>query len=212
MCFSATASFITSAATGAVGAGAMKRARKPYFLIALIPLIFSVQQLIEGLIWITEKPGSDATILGYFFLFFAFIWWPIYAPVAVHSVEKGKIRRFILKGFILLGMAASAYLLAVLYVEPLAVEVMDHSIYYNIDVPLTGFGIAYYIFVTVGSLIVSSEKYFWLFGLLVLISAIISLVFYLQTFTSVWCFFVAMLSFLVYFYIASKTKQTKKRH
>ena len=56
MCFSATASFGASAVLGAIGIIAVAKAKtKPQRLFATIPLIFAVQQLTEGLLWLSLK-------------------------------------------------------------------------------------------------------------------------------------------------------------
>jgi hypothetical protein len=54
MCFSATASFGAAVVLGTIGIVAMSKAgTKPQRLLAAIPLIFAVQQVTEGLIWLS---------------------------------------------------------------------------------------------------------------------------------------------------------------
>jgi len=57
MCFSASASFIAGASLFAVGVATLKRARARAELpFAMIPLLFGIQQLTEGVIWLTFSP------------------------------------------------------------------------------------------------------------------------------------------------------------
>ena len=54
MCFSATASFIAGTTLSVVGVAALKRTEaKTELPFAAIPLLFGIQQLIEGVIWLT---------------------------------------------------------------------------------------------------------------------------------------------------------------
>ena len=62
MCFSATASFSAGAALLIVGAVTVRRARRRAELpFSLIPVLFGIQQLIEGAIWLTfpDKAGTS---------------------------------------------------------------------------------------------------------------------------------------------------------
>ena len=55
MCFSASASFIAGTSLSAVGVAALRntkaRSEQP---LAAIPLLFGIQQLAEGVIWLTD--------------------------------------------------------------------------------------------------------------------------------------------------------------
>ena len=54
LCFSASASFIAGTSLSAVGVAALKsteaRTERPF---AMIPLLFGIQQMAEGVIWLT---------------------------------------------------------------------------------------------------------------------------------------------------------------
>jgi hypothetical protein len=53
MCFSAAASFVTAGVTGAIGAVALTRVNEPRELpLAATPILFALQQSIEGLLWL----------------------------------------------------------------------------------------------------------------------------------------------------------------
>ena len=83
MCFSATASFTAAAVLALTGVISVASApKKRWLLFALIPFLFSLQQFFEGVIWINGG-GS-----GNFFLFFAFVIWPIWIPVSLLLIEK----------------------------------------------------------------------------------------------------------------------------
>ncbi len=62
MCFSAPASFISGTALSVIGVAALKRTEsKSEIPFALIPLLFGIQQLTEGVIWLTFS--YDAPLL-----------------------------------------------------------------------------------------------------------------------------------------------------
>ncbi|MBI2415948.1 MAG: hypothetical protein HYV33_04815 [Candidatus Kerfeldbacteria bacterium] len=86
MCFSATASFVTSGALAITGSATLaKKPTRQLRWLAVIPLLFALQQTIEGLQWLAPKPSVLSTVLGYAFLLFAFLLWPSYLPLAVLS-------------------------------------------------------------------------------------------------------------------------------
>jgi hypothetical protein len=62
MCFSASASFIAGGSLSAVGVATLKQTKARTELpLAMIPLLFGVQQLTEGVIWLTFH--RDAPLL-----------------------------------------------------------------------------------------------------------------------------------------------------
>ena len=57
MCFSATASFTTALVLIPVGVYCVNKAtslQKSYWLFALMPLMFGVQQFFEGVVWLGD--------------------------------------------------------------------------------------------------------------------------------------------------------------
>ena len=84
MCFSATASFTASALLTPVGLYALRRTYQSdprYLALAAFPLLFGIQQAIEGGLWLALEGratlSTSTTALG--FLFFAYLLWPIFA-------------------------------------------------------------------------------------------------------------------------------------
>ena len=73
MCFSAEASFIASGGLAVAGGASLKVAKKEQRLIALIPLLFAIQQAIEGMQWLYLYRGTSSLKLAYAFLFFGFV-------------------------------------------------------------------------------------------------------------------------------------------
>ena len=104
MCFSATASFTAGAALLVVGAVTTRRARRPAELpFALIPVLFGVQQLIEGVLWLTfpDKAPQLNAVLTLLYSLFSHVLWPIYVPIAVLLLEVVTWSRKVLTGLAL---------------------------------------------------------------------------------------------------------------
>ena len=60
MCFSATGSFAVAAGLAGIGAVAVCRTKPPsHRLFAVIPLLFAIQQIAEGMVWLT-MPSQDS--------------------------------------------------------------------------------------------------------------------------------------------------------
>ena len=79
MCFSATASFSAGAVLLGVGTLTLKSARRPPELpFAAIPLLFAIQQLTEGVIWLTFSYQAPLlnTVMTHVYSFFSHVLWP----------------------------------------------------------------------------------------------------------------------------------------
>ena len=117
MCFSATASFSAGAVLLGVGALTLRSARRPRELpFAAIPLLFAIQQLSEGVIWLTfryEAPQLNAA-MTHVYSFFSHVLWPAYIPLAVLLIEPPGLRHRLLLAFVVGGLAVGVYLLYVL--------------------------------------------------------------------------------------------------
>ena len=91
MCFSAEVSFMAAAALLPAGGLALRRAlrtRRSYAPLAALPLLFGLQQLAEGLVWVSGESDDRRWVeifsIGY--MFFSWLAWPVWVPFApAHS-------------------------------------------------------------------------------------------------------------------------------
>lgn len=100
MCFSATASFVASGGLVAVGSATWAIARdkgdRSTLPLALTPLLFGLQQGLEGLVWLgidapIPPPGhaSSMTVVATMaYLFFAYAFWPVWMPWTAASLLR----------------------------------------------------------------------------------------------------------------------------
>ncbi len=58
MCFSAQASFGASAVLGIMGIYALRKAKQQERFLAMVPLLFAIQQACEGIVWVTYANPS----------------------------------------------------------------------------------------------------------------------------------------------------------
>jgi hypothetical protein len=204
MCFSATASFVAGTALSGIGVATLRRAEKKTEIpFALIPLLFGIQQLSEGVIWLTF--GHDALVLRQvmsdIYSGFSHVLWPIYVPFAVGLMEATRWRKRTLSVFQIAGLAVGLYLLYSIITRPLVAEVIGRHIVYESPHFYLPAVIVLYLAATCVSCFFSSHKFVNMFGVLALLSFIGTYVLYTRALVSVWCFFAAILSILIYVHL-----------
>ena len=197
MCFSSTASFTAGILLLGAGLLAVKSAHSPRELpLAAIPLLFSIQQLIEGVVWLTLR---DETLLlnaamTHAYTFFSHVLWPVYVPMAVLLVEPPGWRRTTLWGLLAAGGAVAAYLMYMLVVFSVVSRVTGQHIEYVSPHFFATAVMSVYLLSTVISPMISTHRWVKIFGVLALASFVAAYYFYERWFISVWCLFAAVLS------------------
>ncbi|HTL46640.1 MAG TPA: DUF6629 family protein [Verrucomicrobiae bacterium] len=204
MCFGPTASFTSGALLTAAGTATLKTTRsKKELLFAAFPLAFAVQQIIEGLLWLGVNDGpleQWRKPLAALFLFFAYLVWPLISPLGIYLLETQKKNQRILSVFIPIGIATACYMLWFIFHYDHHVTVVHHSIQYHIH-KFANFVGFLYLGATYAPYLFSSYKGVRTLGVLNIIFAAISRYMYWVTFDSVWCFFAALLSIGIYFFL-----------
>lgn len=215
MCFSASASFGTSIVLGCIGTAAIKKSgNSPQRLFAIIPLLFSVQQFAEGLIWLSlmnNVYSSVQTPAVYFFIFFAYAIWPIYIPLAFLIMETNTPRKRILWILLIVGIIEIIYTIVCLLLYSVQASISNHHIVYTFNYPPALSDLVFlrdgiYFIATLPAAFISSHKGAWIFGVMLIASYVISKIFFREAVVSVWCYFAAALSIIVFFLIAKNYK------
>jgi hypothetical protein len=208
MCFSATASFSAAAVIGSVGIVTLRSAAvKPdhrILALAAFPLLFALQQVMEGLLWLdlaAPAPGALRGVLVHAFQGYAEVFWPTFAPLAALLIERERWRRILISLCLVIGMALSAYLLVAMIGHPYQASVgQGHIVYRNDFQYPTGIEVPYVVATTV-SLVLSSERDVQRLALVILIGFAVAYVSFHHAYISVWCFFAAVASVMVYLYV-----------
>lgn len=204
MCFSATASFVAGTTLSIIGVATITKVKQRSELpFALIPLLFGIQQLLEGVIWLTFRHGAPLLkqTMTYLYSLFSHVLWPIYVPFAFRALETTPWRRAAMLWFQAAGLAVGLYLLYVIVTRPVIAQVVGQHIVYDSPhffiVPV----IVLYVASTCFTGTVSSHSFVRLFGGLALLSFIATYFFAASALVSVWCFFAAVLSVLIYLHL-----------
>ncbi|MFZ0406618.1 MAG: DUF6629 family protein [Cyanobium sp.] len=213
ICFSSPASFTAAALLLPLGSLAIQQTRRrhrPELLpLACMPVLFALQQAIEGLIWLQLESGSAPAAvrpLALAYLFFAFALWPSWIPWVALVIARGRLsplRQKLLRAFCLSGLLMGLALWLPLLIEPdrLTTTVAGHSIAYsarllfNNGLGEIGRGL-YVALITLPWLLIPSQR-LRLFTLALLASGLVADWLARHAFTSVWCFFSALLSGLI---------------
>lgn len=214
MCFSASASFTAAGVLAPVGvvAVAMARRRDParWLPLALTPLLFGAQQALEGMVWLgieSSVPLHDVRLIALAYLGFAFALWPIWMPwISLRLAGERAVlwQRRLMLLLLAVGGLLAALLWLPLLLNPELINPVVHrgSIDYQMQVP--GFApvnqrlvtLIYALIVCLPLLLTPIHRLRWLAGGLALAFTIAQLAF-LYAFSSVWCYFSALLSLLV---------------
>lgn len=220
MCFSATASFTASAVIGAIGCVTLASCTRPEERwLGAVPLLFALQQLAEGFVWLSfthrdYAAGQHAFTLC--FLFLAWAVWPVLIPLAFYKLEPAGPRRVWCRRVVFVGVAVALYacfnLLAKYPVPDIATchiiyhtqKLYRHELFF---IPHQ----AAYIMATVLPMFLSSLK-----GVKVLaVANFCALVFCFYLFQyalpSTWCFFAALLSALIFLILRRRRQVVPSR-
>jgi hypothetical protein len=213
MCFSAEASFVGGIVISAIGIATVREIHKPsQLLFASIPLFFGAQQITEGFLWLTIPHPEFAMIQKistHLFLLMAEVLWPLIIPLSVLFMEKEKGRKQILWIFLIMGIIVALYYtfcLAFLTVRP---QIMGYHIHYKSDFPESLAIIAFiiYLLATIPPLFISSIKRTKYLGILMFSSCVVTAIFFTQFLTSVWCFFAALISAVIFWILRDSKRK-----
>lgn len=215
MCFSATASFTAGAFLLGAGAMTLRMARRPSErLFAAIPLLFAIQQLTEGVVWLSfgwEMPVLT-TVMAQLYSFFSHVLWPVVVPLAAWLLEPRGPRRRVLAAVLAVGMAVGGYLLVGMFTDPIVARPIGQHIEYDAPHFYAAAVMTLYLSATTLGMLLSSHRTLKVFGALVLAASFVAYVAYARWFISVWCFFSAVLSVVVYLHVAASTNPMKEVH
>lgn len=202
MCFSATASFVSSGVIAVIGVATLRHVREPRALLfAAVPLLFALHQFCEGLVWL----GLDGKIgkvaldhVAFLFTLYAQGILPLLMPLAVVLMEPPGRRRSIILGLTGVGALVFVWDVTGLIAYPTHTFIDFQSISYRN--PATGNLVVsgLYILATCGALLLSTHRVVRWYGVLNVIGLTIVQIVRDYAFASVWCFYAALLSIMIY--------------
>ena len=184
----------------ALGVATIKKAeRKAEIPFAVIPLLFGVQQIIEGMLWLSFRFDDPLfnTTMTYAFSLFSHVLWPMLVPFSIGLMEQVAWRKKVILVFQVIGITVGLYLLYMIVKFPVTSKVTEHIVYVSphfYPVPV----MALYLTATCVGALFSSSKIINLFGVLALLLFMVAYWIHTVAFFSIWCFFAAILSAIIY--------------
>ncbi len=211
MCFSTTASFASFTILTTVGVAGLKYIKKTsQQFFAAIPFLFATQQLIEGFVWIgVLNNAAWKTIPIHLFIFFAQVVWAFWVPYSILRMETQMKRKRIINACLWIGILLAAYISYCLIFYDTTAFVSDYHVNYKLYFPHQYYpilGLLYLLPIIVPP-IASSVAEIRLIGILLLLSFIITKLLYNDEVISVWCFFAAIISSIVYWVLKNHAKE-----
>lgn len=181
----------------AIGSDAARhlRHRSDHLLLATLPLLLGVHQLIESLIW-WQLQGDLPHLVGrvalWLYLLIAFVVLPVFVPVAVLSLEPSSRLRWRMAPFVALGAVVSTVLLVALLRGPVTVELKPYHLAYGTRLHTGALIVTAYVIAICGALLFSGYRHILIFGLANLVAVAILARLTVDGFASLWCGYAAI--------------------
>ena len=210
MCFSSTASFIAGGVLSVVGVVTIKQTEKKSEIpFASIPLLFGIQQIIEGVIWLTFHNNAPELniVITFIYSVFSHVLWPIFVPFSIMLLEPVRWRKKVMFTLWIAGTVVGLYLFYNLFAFPITSRVENHHIVYFSPHFYIYTVMGFYVAATCVSSMFSSHNMIKFFGVMALVAFTISYLLYKISLVSVWCFFAAILSIIIYGYFKNKINE-----
>lgn len=217
MCFSATTSFAMAGVLASGGALCLQKSaymNQKYLPLAVMPVVVSVQQFMEGLAWIGAESGQQylLQVSALSYMFFVWVFWPSWISFMVSKLEPDLSRKKILEFFAAFGFIFGLllYLPYFIYPDWLQTQVLCHSLDYQTKIipdqfiprPFTA---ALYLALVGATPLLSSHRQIRLFGWSLIFFVPITHLIYSYAYISVLCFFAAFATIHL-IYIVTKNK------
>jgi len=205
VCFSAEASFVSSAVLTIGGIATLKQVRETTDLpFACFPLIFALHQFVEGCIWLIQgyssPPWLEAALASIFPLI-AYSLWATLVPYAIYRMENHVVRKKLLKICLVVGIGVSVFFLYYIVKGPVSVKIINNSIQYDFYFSFFVLSQWAYGFAIILAAMISSHKIINLFGLGLVVTYNVGKIFYAATYPSVFCFLAAWLSLIIFLHV-----------
>ncbi|WP_121626788.1 DUF6629 family protein [Poseidonibacter antarcticus] len=200
--------FTLSGAIGFIGILTLRQSSTSNeVLFAALPLLFALHQFTEGFVWLGVGGYIEARALELasgIFIYYAQGLLPFIIPLSIYLIEKDSKRKKLLAILSTLGLFLAIYTMYGFYQSPSSVEVVNNTLYYSHPWTENIYDASIYILTTCGSLMLSTSISVQIFGLLNFIGLVIIFLLRPYGFTSLWCFYAAVISTLLYFYFSER--------
>jgi hypothetical protein len=199
VCFSPQADVVGGVVVAAIGVDAFRnlRGRSSYLLLASLPLVLGVHQLIEAFVWWGLKgdvPHTLGRVALWAYLLIAFVVLPMFVPLAVLAIEPTARRRWRMAPFVAVGAGVTAVLFAAMLRSPIDVVEHPYHLEYVVRISHGGFVVGLYVVAVCGALLFSGYRHVEIFGFANLVAVVLLAWLTLDGFASLWCGYAAVSS------------------
>jgi hypothetical protein len=207
MCFSAEVSFGASAILVTTGVLTIRKSnKKNQLFFAMIPILFGIQQFMEGWVWVSlQNEGYNiiSTVSMFGFLIFAQLIWPVWVPLSAYTLETNKTRKLLITFSLALGIFLALLLGYRFFAYEVSASIEAKHIFYQVGhfKSTNWWSGIFYLLPALFPFIFSSHKKINILGYLMLLLFVISKVFYIRYMISTWCLFAGVLSIYIWFIV-----------
>jgi hypothetical protein len=199
VCFSPQADLVAGIGVTAIGVDACRniRGRSDHFLLATLPLILGVHELVEDFVWWglqDHVPHEVGRVALWGYMFIAFVVLPTFVPLAVLMLEPTGRRRRRMVPFVALGAVVSTILLVAMLRGPVSAARHPWHLSYSIDLQHGVIVVGLYVVAICGALLFSGYRHIVVFGLGNLAVVVVLAALTADGFASLWCVYAAISS------------------
>jgi MFS family permease len=198
VCFSPQADLVGGTVVAGIGIDACwhLRGRREHLLLAALPVVLGVHQLVEAFVWWGLQGHVSHTIERvalWLYLLIAFVLLPTFVPLAVRALEITNRAKRRMLPFVVLGAIVSVVLLAAMLRAPgISVELRPYHLAYGINLNHGGLIVSCYVTAVCGALFFSGYRDIALFGLANLVAVVVIAWLTIDGFASIWCGYAAL--------------------
>jgi hypothetical protein len=197
VCFSPQADLIAGIGVTAIGVDACRniRGRSDHLLLATLPLVLGVHELVEDFVWWGLQghvPHQAGRVALWAYMVIAFVVLPVFVPLAVLMLEPTARRRRRMAPFAALGVVVSTVLLVAMLRGPVSAARHPWHLSYSIELHHAVIIVGLYVIAICGALLFSGYRHIVVFGLgnLGVVVALAALT--ADGFASLWCVYAAI--------------------
>ena len=197
MCFSPQADLIAGIGVTAIGVDACRniRGRSDHLLLATLPLILGVHELVEDFVWWGLQghvPHEAGRVALWAYMVIAFVVLPVFVPLAVLMLEPTVRLRRRMAPFVALGVVVSTVLLVAMLRGPVSAARHPWHLSYSIELHHAVIIVGLYVLAICGALLFSGYRHIALFGMANLAAVVALAALTADGFASLWCVYAAI--------------------
>jgi hypothetical protein len=197
VCFSPQADLIAGIGVTAIGVDACRniRGRSDHLLLATLPLLLGVHELVEDFVWWGLQghvPHEAGRVALWAYMVIAFVVLPVFVPLAVLMLEPTVRRRRRMAPLVALGVVVSTVLLVAMLRGPVSAARHPWHLSYSIELHHAVIIVGLYVVAICGALLFSGYRHIALFGMANLAAVVALAALTADGFASLWCVYAAI--------------------